>query len=199
MIRNQLSELEISRDEVEKKLESIQKQNRSSNETNKIHTLTETNNHLLEEINILKSNIDQLHQQIQQMDEREQMLLQYPDLNGPIEHESSKMLYLSLLLIHHIFCLGTNNIIIDMQNQMRTNEIRIDLLRKQNDSLKSSLEKLLSMNNNNNYYNNFDDHNQSSITEERYEELRNQSRPEQPQRRYSYGNEAITPVFCCLL
>jgi hypothetical protein len=67
-----------------------------------------------------------------------------------------------------------------MQNQMRTNEIRIDLLRRQNDSLKSSLEKLLTMNNNNN---------SSSVTGERYEELRSQSRQEQPYRRYSYGNE----------
>ena len=72
-----------------------------------------------------------------------------------------------------------------MQNQMRTNEIRIDLLRKQNDSLKSSLDKLISMNNNNN---------SSLITGERYEELRNQSRQEQEYRRYSYGNESVTPV-----
>jgi hypothetical protein len=72
-----------------------------------------------------------------------------------------------------------------MQNQMRTNEIRIDLLRRQNDSLKSSIEKLLSRNNNS----------PSLITEERYEELRNQSRQEQPYRRYSYGNETITSVY----
>ncbi|CAF4350072.1 unnamed protein product, partial [Rotaria magnacalcarata] len=57
-----------------------------------------------------------------------------------------------------------------MQNQMRTNEIRIDLLRKQNDSLKSSLEKLLAVNNTS----------PSLVTGERYEELRNQSRQEQP-------------------
>lgn len=129
--------------------------------------MTETNNHLLQEMNILKSNIEQLHQQIQQMEEREQMLLQYPDFNGPIEHEPS-----------------TNNIINDMQNQIRTNEIRIDLLRKQNDSLKSSLAKLLSMNNT-----------QPLVAEDRYEELRNQSKQEQPYRRYSYGNETITPVL----
>jgi hypothetical protein len=71
-----------------------------------------------------------------------------------------------------------------MQNQIRTNEIRIDLLRRQNDSLKSSLEKLLSVN----------DRSTPLITEERYEELRNQSRQEQPYRRYSYGNETVTPV-----
>lgn len=49
----------------------------------------EANNQLLQEIAILKSNIDQMDQQIQQMDDREQMLLQYPDLNGPIEHQPS--------------------------------------------------------------------------------------------------------------
>lgn len=71
-----------------------------------------------------------------------------------------------------------------MQNQIRTNEIRIDLLRKQNESFKSSLEKLLSVNN----------VSTPLVTEERYEELRNQSRQEQPYRRYSYGQETITPV-----
>lgn len=71
-----------------------------------------------------------------------------------------------------------------MQNQIRTNEIRIDLLRKQNESFKSSLEKLLSVNN----------VSTPLVTEERYEELRNQSRQEQPYRRYSYGQEPITPV-----
>lgn len=50
----------------------------------------ETNNHLLQEISMLKLNIEQFDQQLQQMDEREQMLLQYPDLNGPLEHEPSK-------------------------------------------------------------------------------------------------------------
>jgi len=140
----------------------------------------ETNNHLLHEISILKSNIEQLDQQIQQMDEREQMLLQYPDLNGPIEHEPSNIFKFNISIL--FYYLATNNIIIDMKNQIRTNEIRIDLLRRQNDSLKSSLEKLLSMNS------------QPLVSEERYEELRSQSRQEQPYRRYSYGNETVTPV-----
>jgi hypothetical protein len=81
--------------------------------------------------------------------------------------------------------LATNNIVNDMQNQLHTNEIRIDLLRKQNDSLKSSLEKLLLRNNNS----------PSMVTEERYEEIRNQSRQEQSYRRYSYGNETVTSVY----
>lgn len=88
--RKQVSELEVSREEVEKKLQTVQKQNRSYPDTHQVQSLMETNNQLLQEIAILKSNIEQMDQQIQQMDEREQMLLQYPDLNGPIEHQPSK-------------------------------------------------------------------------------------------------------------
>ncbi|UJR36580.1 hypothetical protein I4U23_029299 [Adineta vaga] len=173
LLKKQVNDLEISRDEVEKKFETVQKQNRSTVDTHQVQSLMETNNHLLEEIHMLKSNLQQFDQQLHEMEEREQMLLQYPDLHGPIDHEPT-----------------THNIAIDMQNQMRTNEIRVDLLRKQNESLKRSLEKLLSMNNNNNNNNN----NMSSIvTEERYEELRTQSRQETAPRRYSYGNESGTP------
>jgi hypothetical protein len=69
-----------------------------------------------------------------------------------------------------------------MQNQMRTHELRIDLLQKENDSLKYSLEKFLLSNN------------RPIVTEERYEELRNQSRQEQSYRQYSHVNETITSV-----
>jgi predicted RNase H-like nuclease (RuvC/YqgF family) len=100
LIRKQVSELEISREEVEKKLEIVQKQTRTFPNTNQIQSITETNKHFLQEIAILKSNIEQLDQQIQQMDEREQMLVQYPDLNGPIEHEPSK--YSNRDYINHI-------------------------------------------------------------------------------------------------
>lgn len=107
----------------------LEKSKPSSIDTNKIQSLIETNRQLNEQISTLKSNIEQLERQIQQMDEREQFLLHYPDLNGPIEHEQT-----------------TNNIIVDMQNQIRTNEIRIDLLRKQSQSLKISLDKCLATN-----------------------------------------------------
>ena len=70
-----------------------------------------------------------------------------------------------------------------MQNQIRTNELRIDLLRQQNESFKLSLEKLLSMNSNS-----------SLVSEERYEEMRNQSRQEQSYRRYSFANEIVPSV-----
>jgi len=58
-------------------------------ETHQIRSLVESNKQFKDEISSLKSNIEQLERQIQQMDEREQFLLHYPDLNGPIEHEQS--------------------------------------------------------------------------------------------------------------
>ena len=70
---------------------------------------------------------------------------------------------------------------------MRTNEIRIDLLRKQNESLKNSIEKLLSMNTTL----------PTMVTEERYEELRTQSRQEQVPRKSSFVNESIASVGSC--
>jgi hypothetical protein len=131
---------------------------------------------------MLKLNVEQLHQQIRQMDEREQLLVQYPDLNGPIEHEPSKVLFEKREFEQgHVHCsLATNNFILDMQNQIRTNEIRIELLRKQNDSLKLSLEKLLFVQQNSS---------SSTMTEQRYEQMRSQSRQEPTHRRYSHGNE----------
>ncbi|CAF1299404.1 unnamed protein product [Adineta ricciae] len=148
LLKKQVSELDVSRTELEKKLDAVQKQNRPSVDTHQVQSLMETNNHLLEEISMLKSSLEQLDQQLQQMEEREQMLLQYPDFNGPIEHEPP-----------------SHNIVVDMQNQMRTNEI----------------QKLLSMNNTL----------PTMVTEERYEELRTQSRQEQVPRKSSFVNEPI--------
>ncbi len=70
-----------------------------------------------------------------------------------------------------------------MQHQMRTHELRIDSLQKENDTLKSSLEKLLLSNN------------RPTVTEERYEELRNQSRQEQPSRSYFHPHETLASVI----
>ncbi len=69
-----------------------------------------------------------------------------------------------------------------MQNQLRTNALRIDVLQKENTALKSSLEKFLLLNNS------------PIVTEERYEELRSQSRQEQSYRPYAHTNETITSV-----
>lgn len=82
--RKQVNELENARDELEQVLEKVQQRSSAA------ETLKHNHDQYQREIASLKFNIEQLQQQIQQMDEREQMLVQYPDLNGPIEHEPSE-------------------------------------------------------------------------------------------------------------
>lgn len=90
--RKQVTDLEISRDEVNRVLQNVQQQHRSSaSDTHQIQSLRDANDQFLREMSMLKLNIEQLHEQIQQLDEREHMLVHYPDLNGPIEQEPSKL------------------------------------------------------------------------------------------------------------
>ena len=82
-----MNELEVSRNEVIKTLDLVQQQHRSAaTDSAQVQSLMHANDHLLQEMASLKGTIEQLHEQIQQMAEREQMLLEYPDLNGPLEH-----------------------------------------------------------------------------------------------------------------
>ncbi|CAF3786957.1 unnamed protein product, partial [Adineta steineri] len=153
-LKKQVMEITIERDELQKSLKLIEKQNQASS-----NILMETNNHVLQEVASLKTNIEQMHQQI---NEREQILSKYSDIN---EHNQT--------------ILASDNLIHDMQNQMQTNELRIDLLRKQNDSLKSSLGNCLLKNNINNL---------SKITQE----SRDSTRHEESHRQDSLRNEIVT-------
>ncbi|CAF1393627.1 unnamed protein product [Adineta ricciae] len=124
-LKKQVVDLENQRDELQKALLTMSKQHQESTcETVKLKSLLETNNHVLEEVVSLRANIEQLHHQIH---EREQMLSKQSELN---QHQQQAVL-MSDELVH------------DMQNQMRSNEVQIDLLRKQNDSFKVSLDNLL--------------------------------------------------------
>ncbi|CAM2713636.1 unnamed protein product [Rotaria socialis] len=151
-LKKKVSELECERDE-------LQKRNQPSSDTNQVQSFLETNNHVLQEVTSLKSTIEQLQQQLQQMNEREKVLLQHHSSNGSSQHTST-----------------SNNFLIDMQTQMRTNELRIDLLRKQNDSLKSSLEQIRVPNHHTTL---------PSVSEE--------LRPEQTDHHSSYTHEPLPP------
>ncbi|CAF0955792.1 unnamed protein product [Adineta ricciae] len=149
-LKKQVIDLENQRDELQKALLTMSKQHQESTcETVKLKSLLETNNHVLEEVVSLRANIEQLHHQIH---EREQMLSKQSELN---QHQQQTML-MSDELIH------------DMQNQMRSNEVQIDLLRKQNDSFKISLDNLLLSNRSSNL---------SRISEEIQDQSHRQPKP----------------------
>lgn len=53
-----------------------------------------------------------------------------------------------MLVTDHSFCLsclGTGDIVLDMENQVKANIIRIQLLEKQNEGLRNSVRKLQTM------------------------------------------------------
>lgn len=79
---------------------------------------------LNKEINEFKSSISILKNELQKCKEKELLLMQYPDLYGPIEIKKEL------------------SIIDDMEMQIQSNTHRINLLEAQNKSLKNSIEKL---------------------------------------------------------
>lgn len=76
LFRKQLNDAEVSRDELERELHDVQKNHQTSLVSHK-------------ENETMKNEIENLRKTIEQMEQREQLLVQYPDLNGPIEHQQS--------------------------------------------------------------------------------------------------------------
>ena len=89
-----------------------------------------------------------------------------------VRHPVSGSRRQSFLFLSASFCSATNDLLLDMQNQMRNNDCHIGLLRKQNESLKDSTQQLM-------YH---------SPTEPADEQKKASSR------RYSHGNDGGTTV-----
>ncbi|CAG5122628.1 unnamed protein product [Candidula unifasciata] len=70
--------------------------------------------------------IQSFEAELKEAKERERMIVEYPDLNGPVNPD----------------LLGTGDVAVDMQNQVKANTIRIRLLEEQNQSLSQSIQKL---------------------------------------------------------
>lgn len=91
--------------------------------------LQKINHTISQEVTSLQTNITQLHQQI----------------DGFQSSQNSSCKYLEEILSFkdNLFFLVSDKFVNEMQNQMKIHEQRIDLLQKENNSLKISLEKLL--------------------------------------------------------
>ncbi|XP_078679817.1 coiled-coil domain-containing protein 157-like isoform X2 [Branchiostoma floridae x Branchiostoma belcheri] len=75
----------------------------------------------------LEGSVDQMKQQLQEAQEREKLLVQYPDLHGPPSSQVTE---------------STGDILTDMERQLTSNNIRIQVLQDQNQSLRNSIAKL---------------------------------------------------------
>ncbi|KAK7474482.1 hypothetical protein BaRGS_00034304 [Batillaria attramentaria] len=94
-----------------------------------IKNLNEEKSKLEESISRTEAEIQRLESQLVEAKERERMIIEYPDLNGPVNPDLP----------------GTGNIVLDMENQVKANTIRMQVLDEQNEGLKRSITKVLSM------------------------------------------------------
>ncbi|GAB1598220.1 coiled-coil domain-containing protein 157-like, partial [Argonauta hians] len=76
--------------------------------------------------NLAQSRVNELTEQLKKMEEREILLVQFPDLNGPVLDED----------------LESGDLTKDMQLQLKSNLVRIELLEKQNKDLLHTLKTI---------------------------------------------------------
>ncbi|XP_074641534.1 coiled-coil domain-containing protein 157-like [Tubulanus polymorphus] len=130
-LRDQTAELEDKCESLEEKLESLTPDNEKLIQQVKkdkvmIQELSECKKALEDSIMVLQEDIKTMENQMSQLQEREKLLLEYPDLNGPINAGN-----------------GTGDIARDMENQVQANSLRIQLLENENEGLRNSITKML--------------------------------------------------------
>ncbi|CAH1802625.1 unnamed protein product [Owenia fusiformis] len=133
-LRNQVADLEDEKEMLEKsikqaKQEKITLEKSCSNQQvqNKEHDSAE----LEDTIDELRSTIRNLEDKLTAAKDRERLILEYPDLNGPVNPDTQ----------------GTGDIAKDMENQVRANAERISLLESQNNGLRKTISKMIHSNN----------------------------------------------------
>ncbi|XP_019638383.1 PREDICTED: coiled-coil domain-containing protein 157-like [Branchiostoma belcheri] len=92
-----------------------------------MESLNKEKSSLQDLLQTLEGSVDQMKQQLQEAQEREKLLVQYPDLHGPPSSHVTE---------------STGDILTDMERQLTANNIRIQVLQDQNQSLRNSIAKL---------------------------------------------------------
>ncbi|XP_061198305.1 coiled-coil domain-containing protein 157-like [Saccostrea echinata] len=133
-LNNQVTELEEEKERIEETLEKVQKNVQHYKQKVKdnqalIDELSSQKEELEGSIETLKSDIQHLESKLEEAVEREKLMIEYPDLNGPVNPGMK----------------GTGDIVTDMENQVKANTIRIQILEEQNETLRNSVGKVLGM------------------------------------------------------
>ncbi|XP_025090515.1 coiled-coil domain-containing protein 157-like isoform X2 [Pomacea canaliculata] len=132
-LREQVGALEEESQHLEESLqearrEAQQMQKEKANQEVIIKNLNAEKAELERCIEETEAQIKELEVQVEQAKERERMLIEYPDLNGPVNPD-----------LH-----GTGDIATDMENQVKANIMRIQVLEDLNERLRRSITKVLS-------------------------------------------------------
>ncbi|WAR02562.1 CC157-like protein, partial [Mya arenaria] len=130
-LKDKLSEVEDEKDSLEEKFEELQRQ--TTQKENQIKEKQVEIEHFRADIESLEQSITTmdksicgLNDRLEEAKERERLIVEYPDVNGPVNPDLT----------------GTGDILLDMENQVKANSIRIQLLETQNEGLRNSITKL---------------------------------------------------------
>ncbi|KAH9525252.1 hypothetical protein Btru_000832 [Bulinus truncatus] len=117
---NKLTELTVETKELKKKLKE--------NEVI-LKNLEKEKKSLKKSLQESLATVGGLKTQLEEAKERERMIVEYPDLNGPVNRDYQ----------------GSGDIAQDMKNQITANQVRIKVLQSQNDTLSESVKKITSL------------------------------------------------------
>ncbi|RUS89766.1 hypothetical protein EGW08_002469 [Elysia chlorotica] len=137
-LEKELTVLQTSLKDVKEELDNATKalarekgKGRSATKHNEIiiQNLESEKKSLADSIKQSQAMIRELEVKLEESKERERMIVEYPDLNGPVNPDLS----------------GTGDILQDMQNQVKANSVRVRLLEEQNSGLNHSILKLTNL------------------------------------------------------
>ncbi|XP_005112671.2 coiled-coil domain-containing protein 157 [Aplysia californica] len=130
-LSQQVASLEDEKVAMEDKLAELKvetKQLRKKAKENEIimKNLQKEKETLEESIKETGKSLADMEQQLREAADRERMIIEYPDLNGPVNSDLQ----------------GSGDIVQDMKNQVKANQIRIGVLADQNNGLNESIQKI---------------------------------------------------------
>ncbi|XP_041348129.1 coiled-coil domain-containing protein 157-like [Gigantopelta aegis] len=133
-LRDQLLGLEDEKEAVEESLKSTQSQITELQKTIKenetvIKDLTRQKDEIQKDLQETRELIQKLEVKLEEAKERERLIIEYPDLNGPVNPDYQ----------------GSGDIVLDMEKQVEANTLRIRLLEEQNEGLRNSITKVLTV------------------------------------------------------
>ncbi|ELU04106.1 hypothetical protein CAPTEDRAFT_187561 [Capitella teleta] len=92
-----------------------------------ISTLEREKKQLEDERKSVQKELEKMEESLRKVEEEQKLLIEYPDLNGPVNPAIN----------------GTNDVCVDMQNQVDANCLRIKILEEQNSVLRNSIMRML--------------------------------------------------------
>ncbi|XP_064612527.1 coiled-coil domain-containing protein 157-like [Liolophura sinensis] len=131
-LRSELSELEETKEGLEEALHATKKQltdltTKSKEDQLLITRLGEEKSKLQRSVEETEKCLQGLESKLEEAKEQQRLLVEFPDLNGPVNQNIQ----------------GSGDLVQDMENQIEANNLRIRVLEEQNEAFRNSVRKML--------------------------------------------------------